>query len=674
MKFSYEWLQDLIKFKEKPEKLAELLTLYFAETTLNYQNKRAILDIDLSANRFADGSSHLGVSREIGAILKKKFNYPKIKIKEGKEKVESVVKINNQSKNCRLYSSRVIVDLKVKPSPLWLQERLIDCGLRPINNVVDATNYIMLLTGQPLHAFDFDKVASNKQNKKEIVIREAKEKETITTLDGKTYSLSNNALLICDINEPLAIAGIKGGLKAEVTEDTKRVILESANFEPTNIRKTSREINLKTDASIRFEHNLPLELAPYALDLVAQLIQEIAGGTILKGSLISNKVKQKKLTFTITEKECQKFLGFPISFKEIKEILDLLGFAIKKQSAQDKVLIVELPSFRNDITIKEDVMGEIGRLKQFNQIKPSPLEAELKIPTRNEIWEFTNQLTDLVKSFGFVEVKNYSFISLKDKKNYLEPEKIIDLLNPISDSFFSIRPNLLINLFHNIELNYRFYDKIKIFEIGNAYLWENDEIQEKILLGGIWAQKEREQEEEIFYQVKGIIEALFESLNIKEKDYEIQKIKNGLEIVLKKDKSQVIGSILYLDKEEKDKYSLEGSIVAFEFNILLLKSLKNSIYYQELPQYPSALRDISFLIDKKLLIGEIIKNIKDASNLLESLELFDIYEGKNIPNNKKSLSFHLVFRAKDRTLSSEEIDEEMTKITIILKQLGAEIR
>jgi len=568
----------------------------------------------------------------------------------------------------------VIVDLKVKPSPLWLQERLIDCGLRPINNVVDATNYIMLLTGQPLHAFDFDKVASNKQNKKEIVIREAKEKETITTLDGKTYSLSNNALLICDINGPLAIAGIKGGLKAEVTEDTKRVILESANFEPTNIRKTSREINLKTDASIRFEHNLPLELAPYALDLVAQLIQEIAGGTILKGSLISNKVKQKKLTFTITEKECQKFLGFPISFKEIKEILDLLGFTIKKQSAQDKFLIVEPPSFRNDITIKEDVMGEIGRLKQFNQIKPSPLEAELKIPTRNEIWEFTNQLTDLVKSFGFVEVKNYSFISLKDKKNYLEPEKIIDLLNPISDSFFSIRPNLLINLFHNIELNYRFYDKIKIFEIGNAYLWENDEIQEKILLGGIWAQKEREQEEEIFYQVKGIIETLFESLNIKEKDYEIQKIKDGLEIVLKKDKSQVIGSILYLDKEEKDKYSLEGSIVAFEFNVLLLKSLKNPIHYQELPQYPSALRDISFLIDKKILIGEIIKNIKDASNLLESLELFDIYEGKNIPNNKKSLSFHLVFRAKDRTLSSEEIDEEMTKITIILKQLGAEIR
>ncbi|MGB9763110.1 MAG: phenylalanine--tRNA ligase subunit beta [Minisyncoccia bacterium] len=674
MKFSYFWLKDLINFKQSPDKLANLLTLFFAETNISFVNKRPILEVDLLPNRFVDGSSHLGLAREIGAILNKKFNYPQIKVKEGKEDIKDYLIVNNKSKNCRLYTSRVIFNVEVKPSPKWVQERLIDCGLRPINNVVDATNYIMLLTGQPLHVFDFDKVSSNKLNKKEIIIRQAQDNETITTLDNKTYNLTKNVLLICDSNKPLAIAGIKGGVSAEVTPQTRRIIIESANFDPYNIRQTSRAINLRTDASVRFEHDIPFELTFYALELVSNLIQELAGGEILKGVIATRKEKLKKIGFKILESECQKFLGINISLKEIKNKLDLLGFQIKKEKKKEKSIFITTPFIRNDLKIKEDIIGEIGRLIGFNNIKPQRIIAELKIPEKNDIWDFTNKLTDWMKTFGFTEVKNYSLISLKDKNYYSNQDKIIDLSNPLSENFSSIRADLLIGLFHNIELNYRFFDEVKIFEIGNVYNWENDKIKENILLSSVWAQKKNNKEEELYYCAKGIIETLFNVLNIQEKDYEIQKIKNGYRIVLIKNKDKEIGRLFYLDDETKKNFSLEGSIVAFTFNVLMLKLITGKIQYRELPLYPPVLRDISLVIDKKTSIGEIIKNIKGVSSLLESLELFDVYEGKNIPNNKKSLSFHLIFRSSSKTLSSKEVDEEITKIITILQQLGAEIR
>ncbi|MGC8944180.1 MAG: phenylalanine--tRNA ligase subunit beta [Minisyncoccia bacterium] len=674
MKFSYFWLKDLINFKQSPDKLANLLTLFFAETNISFVNKRPILEVDLLPNRFVDGSSHLGLAREIGAILNKKFNYPQIKVKEGKEDIKDYLIVNNKSKNCRLYTSRVIFNVEVKPSPKWVQERLIDCGLRPINNVVDATNYIMLLTGQPLHVFDFDKVSSNKLNKKEIIIRQAQDNETITTLDNKTYNLTKNVLLICDSNKPLAIAGIKGGVSAEVTPQTRRIIIESANFDPYNIRQTSRAINLRTDASVRFEHDIPFELTFYALELVSNLIQELAGGEILKGVIATRKEKLKKIGFKISESECQKFLGINISLKEIKNKLDLLGFQIKKEKKKEKSIFITTPFIRNDLKIKEDIIGEIGRLIGFNNIKPQRIIAELKIPEKNDIWDFTNKLTDWMKTFGFTEVKNYSLISLKDKNYYSNQDKIIDLSNPLSENFSSIRADLLIGLFHNIELNYRFFDEVKIFEIGNVYNWENDKIKENILLSSVWAQKKNNKEEELYYCAKGIIETLFNVLNIQEKDYEIQKIKNGYRIVLIKNKDKEIGRLFYLDDETKKNFSLEGSIVAFTFNVLMLKLITGKIQYRELPLYPPVLRDISLVIDKKTSIGEIIKNIKGVSSLLESLELFDVYEGKNIPNNKKSLSFHLIFRSSSKTLSSKEVDEEITKIITILQQLGAEIR
>lgn len=677
MKFSYFWLKKLVNFRESPQQLAELLTIYLAETKVVYQNKRPILDIDLPANRFANISGHLGISREISAILGRKFIYPKPTLKEEKDKIENFLKITNTSFDCRAYTSRVIFDVKVESSPQWLQEKLIDCGIRPINNIVDATNYIMLLTGQPLHAFDFDKIAINKQHKKEIVIRLAKEGETITVLDGKTFTLSSKVLLICDIRQPLAIAGIKGGIGAEITKDTKRIVLESANFDPTIIRMASRYLNLKTDASVRFEHDVPIDLASYALDLVAQLIYELTGGKILKGSITNFKNVLVPKNYIISDTECFNYLGYSIPLKEIRKKLELLGFIIQKQNNQKKTLLVKPPLYRNDILIKQDIIGEIGRLIGFNRIPPQPLKSELKIPTKNELWNFMDYLTDIFSSYKFTEVKNYSLISLHDKQLYQNPQAIINLLNPISDSFKSVRPNLMFALLRNVKENYRFYEEIKLFEIGNCYVWEKNQIKEKILLSGVWAHKNDARAENIFYQIKGVIESLFEVLNINESEYKLEPLNNsyGYNIIIqKKQRNEILGTILYIDQNIKNHFDLEGSIVIFELDILLLKLLTKPVVYHSLPLYPPVLRDLSCLIDKTILIGTLIKTIKESSSLLETVELFDVYQGKTIDTNKLSVSFHLIFRSPDKTLSNLEIDNEMSTIINNLKQLGVEIR
>ncbi|NMB92458.1 MAG: phenylalanine--tRNA ligase subunit beta [Parcubacteria group bacterium] len=469
MKFSYSWLKDLLKLKESPEKLAELLTLYLAETTVLYHHQRPILDIDLLPNRFPDVSSHLGLAREIGAILDKKFIYPQIKLKEDKNLIREWVVINNKSKNCRQYVSRCIWHVKVKPSPQWLKERLIDCGLRPINNVVDAANYIMLLTGQPLHVFDFQKVASSKQKKKEIIIRQARAGEKITTLEKKTYSLSKNVLLICDQEKPLAIAGIKGGIAAEVDKKTTFIILESANFDPVNIRLTSRELGLITDASLRFEHDLNPLLTEYAIDLLAALIQEIAGGSILKGRAKSQNYSPKKITLPINFDSFQKFLGWTIPPKEIIKNLSLLGFAI---SQRKNYLLVSPPLYRNDILTKEDAMAEVSRLLGFNNIPSLAPREAIILPSKNEFWEFINKIKDWLKVYHLEEVYTYSFISQKDAE--ILPVSIhsslIELQNPLSDLYRYLRPTLLINLLKTVANNFRFTDKIRFFEIGNIYL------------------------------------------------------------------------------------------------------------------------------------------------------------------------------------------------------------
>ena len=679
MKFSYSWLKELVKFKESPSKLAELLTLYLAETKVSVRKKRAILDVDLLPNRVADASSHLGLAREISAILNKKFNYSQVRFKEGKRMTKSWLKVTIKSPYCRRYVARNIWHVKVKSSPQWLKERLEDCGLRPINNIVDAANYAMLLTGQPLHVFDFQKIAFNKSKKKEIIIRQAKKGEQIITLERQSYKLKEGNLLICDKDKPIALAGIKGGLAAEVDKDTRFIILESANFDGANIHLTSRELGLKTDASWRFEHHLDPDLAVYAVDILAQLIQQVAEGEILKGKIDAINCSTHKIVIPINFASWEKFLGWPINKQEIIKKLKLLGFNLVERQ---KYLLVTPPLYRNDIEKAEDVMGEVARLQGFNQIPSLPPKEEIILPAKNEFWEFKEKIKDWLKTYHLEEVYNYSLVSQKDKeilaKNW--QSKLITLANPLSNLFCYLRPTLLFNFLKNVKDNFRFTGKIRFFEIGKIYHWETKE-KEETVFGGILARKEKILKQPLFYEAKGIIEGLLTDLGIDKDDYSIKPIeKTAYSSILEKGmafyvKNQLLGVIGLPQKKFLKKYDVEGEIVFWEIKLLALIALEQAEReYEPLPQYPAAIRDVSLIIRRDILIDKILKTIQEAASYLEDADLFDIYEGGNVPFGKQSLSFHLIFRSSEKTLKSEEVDKEMKKIYQALKKLGAEIR
>jgi len=695
MKFSYSWLKELVKFKESPEKLAELLTLYLAETNVSFRGKRAILDVDLLPNRVADASSHLGLAREIGAILGKKFNYPQPKFKEDKRTTKSWIMITLKSPYCRRYVARNIWYVKVKSSPQWVKESLEDCGLRPINNIVDAANYAMLLTGQPLHVFDFQKIASNKQKKKEIIIRQAKKGEQIITLERQSYKLKENNLLICDKEKPIALAGIKGGLTAEVDKDTRFIIIESANFDGANIHLTSKELGLKTDASWRFEHHLEPDLAAYAVDILAQIIQQVAGGEILKGKIDAINYSSHKRLIPINFNSWEKFLGWPISRGEIIKKLKLFGFSLVERK---NYLLVNPPLYRNDIENAEDVISEVARLQGFNQIPSLSPKEEVILPAKNEFWEFKEKIKDWLKVYHLEEVYNYSLISQKDKEILAKDwqGKLIALDNPISDLFCYLQPTLLLNFLKNIKANFRFVDKLKLFEIGKIYYKNprfaqdlvshsarNQDIKEKeeTVFGGILARKEKILKHPLFYEVKGIIEGLLTDLGIDKDDYSIKPIeKTEYSSILEKGmalyvKNQFLGVLAIPKKNVLKKYDVEGEVVFWEIKLLALLALEQAEReYEPLPQYPAAIRDVSFIIKKDILIDKILRTIQESALYLEDVDLFDIYEGENLPSGKQSLSFHLIFRFSEKTLKSEEIDKEMKKIYKALTQLGATIR
>jgi len=679
MKFSFEWLQELVNFKESPEKLAELLTLFLAETAVLRRGKRVILDVNLLPNRIADASSHLGLAREISAILNKKFNYPQPKFKEGKQLTKSWIKITTNSPYCKRYVARILWHVKVKPSPQWLKERLEDCGLRPINNVVDAANYIMLLTGQPLHVFDFQKVAFNKESKKEIIIRPAKNQEVITTLEEKSYHLDPTNLLISDQDKPLALAGIKGGIDPEVDNNTTFLILESANFDGVNIHLTSQSLGLRTDASWRFEHNLDPELTTYAIDLLAQLIQQLAGGEILKDRVDVKNYSVKKNTLPLSFKTCEKVLGWPIKKQEIVKILKLLGFQVQERK---DYLLINPPRFRNDIINIEDVIGEIARFQGFEKMPSLPPKTLVSLPAKNNFWEFKERIKDWLQNDHLEEVYNYSLISQKDKDNLPKDwqETIIALANPLSDLFTYLRPTCLFNFLKNVNDNFRFASEVRFFEIGKIYHF-NKKPEEETVFSGILARKEKNLKNPLFYEAKGIIEGIFTDLGIDSDDYDVQPVeKTNYHLLLSQGMAflknkELIGVIGIPQKPLFKKYDLEGEIVFWEIKLLPLMQLEeDEREFEPLPQYPAAIRDISFFINKDILIDKILKTIQENTSCLEDIDLFDIYEGDNLPQGKQSLSFHLIFRSPKKTLKTEEIDQEMQKIYQALKTMGAEIR
>ena len=696
MLFSYNWLQSFFKKKlPKPEKLAEILALHsFEVEEVKRVRKDWALDIDVLPNRAPDCFSHLGITREISAILNYKLGIGEWKLTEDKNlKAKDFVSVEVKPRQaCPRYTARVITDVKVGPSPKWIRDRLEVCGLRPINNVVDIANYVMLETGQPLHAFDSEKLEGQK-----IIIRFAKEREKIVTLDEEKYDLDEDILVIADEKSPVAIAGIKGGKLPEIDNKTKIVVLESANFNPKVIRKGSKTIDLKTDASWRFEHGIDPNLTEIGINRAAFLIQKIAKGNVAKGLIdfYPKKVLPKRIRLDFDY--VKSLLGREIPKKEIINILKRLDFKIT--GVRPLQIEVEVPTFRLDISIPEDLIEEIGRIYGYQRIKATFPTVSLIPPKRNLDIFWENVIKNILKEAGLTEVYNYSFVSpeqfsifnsqfskvvdeLRSSSRFANA-RVIEVENPISEEQKYLRPSLIPNLLKNVQKNQKNFREIRIFELGKIF--QAPRTEKRMLTGLITG--------DAFYQMKGVIDSLLQKIGISNIWYDefeatpedsnppatlpskgrapskisIWHPKICAEIKVDHEEIGFLGEI---SQKILGDLEIEGKLVVFDIDFEKLQRLSSEeTIYQPISRYPAAVRDIAVLVPPEIRVEEVLNKIETAGGILvKDVDLFDIYEGEELPEGKKNLAFHIIYQAKDRTLSSKEIDEIQDKIIKALEE------
>lgn len=689
MIFSYNWLQSFFKKQlPRPEKLVELLTIHsFEVKEVKKFGNDFILDIDVLPNRGPDCFSHLGIAREIAAITNLNFysDGKKVKLNEDKKlKTKDFVSVKVKNKMaCPRYTTRVITNVKVGFSPKWIKERLEVCGLKPINNIVDIANYVMLETGQPLHAFDGEKLKDRK-----IIVRFAKKDERIVTLDEEKYDLDEKILVIADAKKPVAIAGIKGGKKAEIDEKTKIVVLESANFNPRVIRRGSKRIDLKTDASWRFEHSIDPNLTEFAINRATYLIQEIAGGKAAQGLIdfYPKKVLPKQIKLDLDY--VKNLFGIEISKNEVIKILKRLEFKVYEGVVPTKFtgswsLQIEVPTFRLDISLPEDLIEEIGRIYGYQKI-PSIFPVAFLIPPKRKpeiFWE--DMAKDILKEVGFTEIYNYSFISQKDAEIfghlnfYLSGKKVkslIEVENPTSIEFQYLRPSLIPNLLKNVEKNLHHTKfgagaEIKIFESGKIF---KRDFKEKKALAGIITG-------EAFYEAKGVIDLLLNKFGISNIWYdEYQPTPEESKLTLWhpqkcaeiKVNHEKIGFLGEISPRILDNLKIETKVTVFDIDFEKLSKLASEEYeYQPISCHPAAVRDLAILVPRKTRVKEILNKIETLdSPLIRDIDLFDIYEGEGVPRGRKNLAFHIIYQVEDRTLTSKEIDELQKKIISALEE------
>ena len=616
---------------------------------LEKKGKDFILDIAILPNRAHDLLSHLGVAREVAVILNLKL---KIKDSPPKadqpraEKLSNNLKIEIQDKKlCNRYIGRIIEGVKVGPSPKWLKERLEIIGQKSINNIVDAINYVMFEFGQPLHAFDYDKLKTENLRLKTMIVRRAKRGEQIITLDNQEIKLDENILVIADDYEPLAIAGVKGGKKVEVDSKTKNIILESANFESVNIRKTSKKIGIRTESSLRFENGISPYLAELAMNRVAGLILDIAGGKC--GQSVDKYVKKViPVKIKMDLGDFEKLLGIKIPEKEILGILKRLRFIVKKSQGN---LIVSTPLERLDVLYKEDVIEEVARIYGYDKIPAVIPEGAIFPPKRNEELMHNSFIKEVLVGAGLSEVYNYSF---SDSGEF-------ELQNPISEEKKFLRIDLANGLIANINDNLRFFDEVRIFEIGNVFLKE-----EKKHLACAFGFKDKKAGKTSFFEAKGVLEFLFTRLGIQGVSFENIKdsVENAAEILVN---SVALGIIR----------EIKPSIAVLEIDLEKLSGLANgNIIYKPLQKYPAVLRDLALLVPKNTRVLDVFHAIQNSGGkLLMSLDLFDVYEGKEL-GERKSFAYHLLFQSAERTLLDSEVNNAMENIKKALSESGWVIR
>lgn len=655
MKFSYKFLQSFFKEKlPEPEKLAELLLMHFFEVEeIEKVGSDYAIDIDVLSSRAGDCFSHIGIAREISAITGLKYELPEVKIKEeGGELSENLV-VDVKSA-CSRYTLRGVEDIKISSSPAFIQERLKTCGIKSINNIVDIANYVMMETGQPLHAFDADKIEGNK-----IVVRYARKREKIVTLDEKRIDLEDNVLVIADEESPIGVAGIKGGVVAEIDKNTKRVYLESANFDAKTIRKGSQSVGIRTDASLRYEHGVPLEFTELAINRAILMMAEVAGGKIMKGvyDYYPEKPQEKEIAFNI--ENLRDVLGVCISIKEVEKILKSLEFKIKRDEGN---FFVEVPYFRTDVLIKEDVFEEVARIYGYEKIEPASPKEEVIPKIENENHYLEMSCKEVLMGLGYSESINYSFVN-EERSIFFDKKSLIEMEKPVSLEFKYLRPSLLPNILGNFAENEKNFEEVNIFEIGNIFYKNEDGFQEKKKMAVISSSD--------FYKVKGDIAFFLKKFLLEEADF----VENEEGVFFEKNasakiiaKGEEVGVFGEVSQKTKNIIKIKNNAVLVDFDfekiLYLYKEVKT---YEPIFRFPASLRDVAVFVPGKTTYADVLKKIKNTGGKkLKEVELFDVYTGKEVPQGFKSFAFRLFFQDEKKTLSSKEVNELYQKIITTL--------
>jgi phenylalanyl-tRNA synthetase beta chain len=666
MKYSYNWLKELSGTKKSPKELADLLTMRaFELEEMKTEGKEAQMEFSILPNRSHDALSHVGMAREICAVEGKKYresNSKKLNSKPGLR-----VEIRDK-KLCLRYIGAIIENIKMAASPKWMQERLLVSGVKPINNIVDVTNYVMLETGQPMHAFDAAKTVGN------IIVRKAKKGEKIKLLDEKIYDLNDRNLVIADSEKALALAGVMGGFDSSISDKTVSIILESANFNSTNVRKTRTSHNIITESSHRFEREIDPNLAEIAMGRAIELIKKVCGKNVGITALADvYPKKMKPWQIKLDTDYVNRLLGEKIAVSKMKNILENLG--LKVASAKN-ILNCEIPTRRIDLKSQEDLIEEIGRIYGYENIKEQALVVEVKTPPQNVKRDFENELRDIMTGFGFSEVMNYSFYGKEDVENCsMREEDHIEVSNPLSSEQQYLRRSLVPNILKNIELNLKNFPKVQIFEIGKKFCNDKGKFSERSILFSSLA--DNSAKVLLFSKLKGKLQSLLDEIVVKNieflalnSEYKFWHPSRSAKIV---HNGKKIGRIGEINPQVLAKYGIKQRVAVFGLKIEeLIKISDQEKRYEAIGKFPSVKRDISMFVGDKVKYADIKKKIYSVGGkLVLNVELFDIFEKAD----EKSLALRIEIGSNEKTLTSEEIDSVMKKIISALeRELKVKVR
>ena len=634
----------------------------------------SIFDFELTNNR-QDCNSMLGVAYEAAATLGRKFEFPKYEYESEKDDISNYISIEIENyEACRRYTARMLKITKIEASPIWMQTRLMASGVRPINNIVDVANFVMLETGQPLHTFDYAKLAGKK-----IVVKNATDGDVMTTLDGVERILTKDTLMIDDGEKHIAIAGVMGGGNSDIDENTDMIVIESANFEKNSIRKSSKHFGLRTEASAHYEKGISVNLTRYAADRTASLLVELGAAEYIDGVIDNYKALDERKEVSMDMDWFNAFIGIELGDEEIVSYLERLHFEPVVEGREVKVLS---PIYRQDIESKADIAEEVVRMYGYDKIPAPDGNSSSFVAPTNVYYNMKNKLKSIIMGIGAFEILTYSFISptKQAEMNYADDDirKVpAVVINPLGEDNSVMRTTLLTGLLDSLALNYNRKNRAELmFELGSVY-YKNLEIEEKLP-----AQVDKiciGKYDTDFYEIKAVVNFLFDALKIDGVKYVRSSeptLHPGIsaDVLVGGDKIGYVGQI---HPRLAKKYSLKENVVVCELDVLTLIDLYTSNEIKSVPlnKFPTVLRDLALVVDEETLAGEVSEIIiQNGGEFIDDCKPFDVYRSDALGKDKKSIAYTISFKKDNATLTDVEIDEAITSILTALKEQGISIR